>query len=101
VPATPTLAARGVRLASPRSFSRAIFFRTLAQPYDLGNDKVPCTATHTCLHPGLSWHYILAVPGFLLAAVNAAWVALFLAIVSTRFRDFPNSSTRSCNCCST
>ncbi|MGH3437917.1 MAG: ABC transporter permease, partial [Sciscionella sp.] len=66
-----------------------IFFRYLDRPYSLS--KVgPCVA-HPGLycHPGLSWAYLLAIPGFLLVALNAAWVSLFLGIISTRFRDFP------------
>jgi ABC-2 type transport system permease protein len=35
----------------------------------------------------LGWTLLLAVPAFLLLAVNGAWVALLFGIVSTRFRD--------------
>jgi ABC-2 type transport system permease protein len=35
----------------------------------------------------LGWTTLLAFPAFALLAVNGAWVALFLGIVSTRFRD--------------
>ena len=35
----------------------------------------------------LSWASLTAVPAFLLLMVNGAWVALFVGIVTTRFRD--------------
>lgn len=41
------------------------------------------------LQPGLDWSALLAIPGFLLLAVNAGWVVLLFGISSTRFRDIP------------
>lgn len=35
----------------------------------------------------LGWASLMALPAFLLLAVNGAWVALLLGIVTTRFRD--------------
>ena len=35
----------------------------------------------------LNWGSLLAIPAFVLLAVNGAWVALLLGIVTTRFRD--------------
>ncbi|MGY1824796.1 MULTISPECIES: galactan export ABC transporter permease subunit Wzm/RfbD [unclassified Blastococcus] len=35
----------------------------------------------------LDWSSLLALPAFLLLAVNGVWVALFFGIASTRFRD--------------
>jgi ABC-2 type transport system permease protein len=35
----------------------------------------------------LDWSSLLALPAFVLLAVNGAWVALLFGIVSTRFRD--------------
>ncbi|GAA4542700.1 ABC transporter permease [Amycolatopsis samaneae] len=66
----------------------AIFFATLDSPYSLGTQHGACDAAHLC-HPGLSWNIFLAIPGFLLLALNAGWVTLLLGIVSTRFRDIP------------
>ncbi|MFE0022890.1 ABC transporter permease [Amycolatopsis sp. NPDC059021] len=66
----------------------AIFFATLDNPYSLGTQHGACDATHLC-HPGLSWNIFLAIPGFLLLALNAGWVTLLLGIASTRFRDIP------------
>lgn len=45
----------------------------------------------TCLVFGSvpGWSLFALVPNFLLVAVNVAWMALFLAIVATRFRDIP------------
>lgn len=43
--------------------------------------------------PGLDWSVLLAIPGFLLVAVNAGWVVLLFGIVSTRFRDIPQVVT--------
>ena len=39
--------------------------------------------------PGLSVAALLAIPAFLLIALNGAWVVLLFGIVSTRFRDIP------------
>ena len=65
----------------------AIFFGTLSQKYSLlGNGQ--CVSGHIC-HPGLSWTILLAVPGFLVLALNAGWVTLLFGIISTRFRDIP------------
>ncbi|MFG1639187.1 ABC transporter permease [Amycolatopsis sp. NPDC049252] len=64
----------------------AIFFHALSNPYSLGNGV--CVPGGIC-HPGLSWTILLAIPGFLLLALNAGWVALLFGIISTRFRDIP------------
>ncbi len=37
------------------------------------------------INPG--WNVLLAIPGFLLLAVNMYWICLFTALMSTRFRD--------------
>jgi len=39
------------------------------------------------LWPG--WTYLLVVPGFLLLALNLAWMSFFVAILSVRYRDVP------------
>ncbi|WP_297547324.1 ABC transporter permease [Amycolatopsis sp.] len=39
--------------------------------------------------PGLSWTALLAIPGFFLLALNAAWLTVVFGIISTRFRDLP------------
>ena len=39
--------------------------------------------------PPLSWHLLLAVPGFALLVLNGTWIGLVAGIVSTRFRDLP------------
>jgi ABC-2 type transport system permease protein len=39
--------------------------------------------------PGLGWSALLAIPGFILLAINAGWVTLLFGIISTRFRDIP------------
>ncbi|MFD7652370.1 ABC transporter permease [Actinosynnema sp. NPDC059797] len=59
----------------------AIYFPDLTHPYMMEGD--------TFMHPGLSWTALLAIPGFVLIAVNAVWVALLFGIISTRFRDIP------------
>ena len=59
----------------------AIFFGALDQPYKM----TPTGPTN----PGLSWEIVLAVPGLVLLAVNAVWVALLFGVISTRFRDIP------------
>jgi len=65
----------------------AIFFAALSKPYSL-IDTGACQLGHVC-HPGLSWTIVLAIPGFLLLALNAGWVTILLGIISTRFRDIP------------
>lgn len=43
-----------------------------------------------CLsHIELSWHMLLALPGFILLAANVLWVSILLALIGTRFRDIP------------
>jgi ABC-2 type transport system permease protein len=59
----------------------AIFFTSLDEPYRM-TEKGP-------LNPGLSWEILLAIPGFVLLAVNAVWIALLFGVISTRFRDIP------------
>ena len=39
--------------------------------------------------PGITWAILLAIPAFVLLAVNGGWVALLLGIISTRYRDIP------------
>ncbi|MEV6879002.1 ABC transporter permease [Amycolatopsis sp. NPDC051128] len=65
-----------------------IFFSALDNRYSLGSQDGLCGGDLFC-HPGLSWNILLAIPGFLLLALNAGWVTLLLGIISTRFRDIP------------
>jgi ABC-2 type transport system permease protein len=51
------------------------------------------TQEHGIPQPGLSWTMVLAIPGFLLLAINACWVALLFGVTSTRFRDIPQVVT--------
>jgi ABC-2 type transport system permease protein len=39
-------------------------------------------------HP-LGWSLLLAVPAFLLLAINGGWIAILSGILATRFRDIP------------
>lgn len=39
--------------------------------------------------PGLEFTALMAIPGFLLLAINASWVVMLFGIASTRFRDIP------------
>lgn len=39
--------------------------------------------------PGISWAILLAIPAFVLLAVNGGWVAILFGIISTRYRDIP------------
>ncbi|AHH93545.1 ABC transporter permease [Kutzneria viridogrisea] len=64
-----------------------VFFVSISHAYTL-TDKITPGATVT-VHPGLGWSMLLAIPGFLLIALNGAWVALLLGIISTRYRDIP------------
>lgn len=43
--------------------------------------------------PGLDLSALLALPGFILIAINAGWVVLLFGIASTRFRDIPQVIT--------
>jgi ABC-2 type transport system permease protein len=58
-----------------------IFFTALDHPYTITQGGPE--------HPGLSWTIVFAIPGFVLLAVNAVWVALLFGVISTRFRDIP------------
>jgi ABC-2 type transport system permease protein len=40
-------------------------------------------------HPGLNWTVLLAIPAFVLIALNGVWVTLLFGIISTRYRDIP------------
>jgi ABC-2 type transport system permease protein len=59
----------------------AIFFTTLSHSYTMRNDPE--------IKPGIGWDILLAVPGFMLLAINGVWIALLFGIISTRFRDIP------------
>ncbi|HEY3468538.1 MAG TPA: ABC transporter permease [Amycolatopsis sp.] len=63
-----------------------IFFNALSHQYSVSNGV--CQPGGIC-HPGLSWTILLAIPGFILLALNAGWVTLLFGIISTRFRDIP------------
>ncbi|MGH3761776.1 galactan export ABC transporter permease subunit Wzm/RfbD [Actinophytocola sp.] len=39
--------------------------------------------------PGISWAILLAVPAFVVLAINGGWVAILFGIISTRYRDIP------------
>lgn len=39
--------------------------------------------------PGLNWSAFLAIPAFVLIALNGVWVSLLFGIISTRYRDIP------------
>lgn len=66
----------------------AVFFGALDHPYGLQTGKCEADSTGIC-HPGLGWYSLTAIPAFVLLAVNAGWITLFLGVISTRFRDFP------------
>lgn len=60
----------------------AIFWGPLSKVgYTITKDGVP--------QPGLSWAALLAIPAFVLLAVNGGWVAILFGIISTRYRDIP------------
>jgi homopolymeric O-antigen transport system permease protein len=66
-----------------------IYVGTLGHQYALTKDGRCVTNVHAICHPGLGWSSLLAIPAFVLLAVNAGWLTLFLGVISTRFRDFP------------
>jgi ABC-2 type transport system permease protein len=66
-----------------------IFIRTLSGKYALTVDGTCAANPHAICHPGLGWNMLSAIPAFVLLAVNAVWLTLFLGVISTRFRDFP------------
>jgi ABC-2 type transport system permease protein len=65
-----------------------IFFGALDHPYALQTGACEANSNAIC-HPGLGWYSFTAIPAFVLLAANAGWVTLFLGVISTRFRDFP------------
>jgi ABC-2 type transport system permease protein len=65
-----------------------IFFTNLNHSYALDDGRCDPGSTSIC-HPGLGWYMLSAIPAFVLLAINAGWVTLFLGVISTRYRDFP------------
>ncbi|MFF5991450.1 galactan export ABC transporter permease subunit Wzm/RfbD [Prauserella flavalba] len=64
----------------------AIFWGSVTTPgYSITEGGVP--------QPGLNWSVLLAIPAFVLVAINAGWVVLLFGIASTRFRDIPQVVT--------
>lgn len=59
----------------------AVFWGTLSDSYRIKEGGV--------LQPGIDFSALLAIPGFLLIAINAGWVVMLFGISSTRFRDIP------------
>jgi ABC-2 type transport system permease protein len=66
-----------------------IFIGTLSGRYALTKDGRCATDPQAICHPGLGWYTLSAIPAFVLLAVNAGWITMFLGVISTRFRDFP------------
>jgi ABC-2 type transport system permease protein len=66
-----------------------IYVGTLSHPYALTPHGRCEENIHAICHPGLGWYSLSAIPAFALLAINAGWVTLFLGVISTRFRDFP------------
>lgn len=59
-----------------------VFWSHLTQQgYVLIKDGIP--------QPGISWTILLAIPAFVLLAINGGWVAILFGIISTRYRDIP------------
>jgi ABC-2 type transport system permease protein len=66
-----------------------IYVGTLSHPYALTPHGRCEENVHAICHPGLGWYSLSAIPAFALLAINAGWITLFLGVISTRFRDFP------------
>lgn len=60
----------------------AIFWSDLSHSYRITPDT-------GALQPGIGWSVLLAIPAFVLVAVNGGWVAILFGIISTRYRDIP------------
>ena len=60
----------------------AIFWSDLSGSYQI-------TPNTGAVQPGISWSILLAIPAFVLVAVNGGWVAILFGIISTRYRDIP------------
>lgn len=58
-----------------------IFITSLIHPYQ--------EEAHGVVQPGIGWASLLAIPGFVLVAINALWLAVLFGIISTRYRDIP------------
>lgn len=61
----------------------AIYWSNLTTPYTITNDD------GAIVQPGIGSGILLAVPAFVLLAVNGGWVAILFGIISTRYRDIP------------
>lgn len=65
-----------------------IFFGALSHPYTMNG--IPCGVSNEAVcQPGLNWGWFMAIPGLVLLALNALWLALLCGIISTRYRDIP------------
>jgi ABC-2 type transport system permease protein len=59
-----------------------VFWSDLSGPYQI-------TLGTGAVEPGINWSILLAIPAFVLLAINGGWVAILFGIISTRYRDIP------------
>jgi ABC-type polysaccharide/polyol phosphate export permease len=66
------------------------FYRMMARNLIIwGFNMVIYLAVLIFFHVPLDWQFLLFIPGFALFLINAAWMGLAAAILSTRYRDIP------------
>ncbi|KAA2262162.1 ABC transporter permease [Solihabitans fulvus] len=66
-----------------------VFYGDLSKPAYTLSGKLCGTEGAGFCHPGLGWGALMAIPAFVLIAINGGWVTLLFGIISTRFRDIP------------
>ncbi|HEY2696165.1 MAG TPA: ABC transporter permease [Pseudonocardiaceae bacterium] len=63
----------------------AVFFGQLSHSYTMTSEN--CTDNGLACQPGLGWHSLLAIPGFLILLVAMVALTMILGIFAARFRD--------------
>jgi ABC-2 type transport system permease protein len=60
-----------------------IFWSHLATEYTITEAK------EATIQPGIDWSALMAIPAFVVLAINAGWVVILFGIIATRYRDIP------------
>jgi ABC-2 type transport system permease protein len=81
------IANEGLIKQLPAPLSIHVYRLTWRQILFFGHNLIVYAVMLVVFPQSLGWASLMAIPAFLLLAINGAWVALLLGIVTTRFRD--------------
>jgi ABC-2 type transport system permease protein len=81
------IANEGLIKQLPAPLSVHVYRLTWRQILFFGHNLIVYVVMLVVFPQSLGWASLMALPAFVLLAVNGAWVALLLGIVTTRFRD--------------